>query len=126
METKITFKDVWKAPFKYDDWSYIWDSNNVMVFTFNDYVCTKKVNGELIWDNSFCYNFVNLLNDKPGEKLSNLEIRDECDLYMNGEELGCFRGWGHLTGTGGLNLDYKEAAKVQDDFIKWCIKKLSR
>ena len=126
MKNNFTFTDAWKAPFWYDDWCYIFDKDNTMVFTFEDNVCVKKVNDELVWDNSFCYNFTNLLNDKDGEKLSNLEIKDGCDLYMDGKYIGCFRGWGHLTSPGGLDLSYDDAAKLQDEFIEWCLNKLRK
>lgn len=35
------------------------------------------------------------------------------------------RGWGHLTGTGGLNLPMDEAAKLQDEFANYIVNKLS-
>ena len=112
MEKKISFKDVWKGPFKYDGWSYIWASNNVMAFMFDDNI-----------DDSFCFNFAKLLSDKSNEKISSkLEIRDGCDLYMDDVYIGCFRGWGHLCGN--LNLTLEEAEKIQDDFINDCLKKI--
>lgn len=36
------------------------------------------------------------------------------------------RGWGHLTGCGALNLPDHEAAKIQDDFGEWIVKKLKQ
>jgi len=30
------------------------------------------------------------------------------------------RGWGHLTGCGGLNLEPETAAEIQDGFFNWC------
>lgn len=113
MEKKITFKDVWKHPFKSDGWGYIWDADNIMVFSFEDDV-----------DEEFQKDFTNLLNDQPGEKINApLEIKDGCDLYMYNEVyVGSFRGWGHLIG--GLRLSEEEAAKIQDDFIEWCLTKI--
>ena len=124
----VLFSDVWKRPFTFDDVAYIWDKNNVMVFTFEDDIFAKvREDGKMVWDSSFGYRFVDLLNEVPGtEKLSGLEIKDGCDLYMGDKMLGCFRGWGHLTGTGRgcLNLTCEEAAEVQDEFMDDCLRKL--
>lgn len=124
--SKVNFKEVWKLPFKYDEWGYIWTSEREMVFTFDDSVIEKKVNGVIKMDNTFAYNFTNLLNGKDGEKISGLEVKDGCDLYMDGKYIGCFRGWGHLTGIGGLNLSDEDAAEVQDEFIADCLTKLMK
>ena len=35
------------------------------------------------------------------------------------------RGWGMLTGVGGYNLDAEYAAKIQDEFMEYCIKMLN-
>ena len=35
------------------------------------------------------------------------------------------RGWGMLTGVGGYNLDAEYAAKIQDEFMEYCIKTLN-
>lgn len=37
------------------------------------------------------------------------------------------KGWDEcLTGGGALNLPYREAAKIQDDFGEWIVKKLKQ
>ena len=35
------------------------------------------------------------------------------------------RGWGYLTGAGGLNLSNEEACKIQDSFERWVINTLN-
>lgn len=35
------------------------------------------------------------------------------------------RGWGHLTGTGGLNLSNEEATHIQDEFGKYIVEVLN-
>ncbi len=35
------------------------------------------------------------------------------------------RGWGHLTGIGGLHLPENGAARIQDDFIAYILKRLN-
>ena len=123
---KVDYNKVWVRPFKFDDCSYVWDKNNVMVFTFEDDILVKNgEDGKPVWNSEPGYRFAALLNEAPGiEKFSGLEIKDGCDLYMDGKLIGYFRGWGHLTGTGGLNLSEKEAAEIQDEFIADCLSKL--
>ena len=36
------------------------------------------------------------------------------------------RGWGYLTGTGGLHLKNEDAAKIQDDFGQFIVETLNR
>lgn len=36
------------------------------------------------------------------------------------------RGWGHLTGTGGLHLKDEDAAKIQDDFGQYIVETLNK
>ena len=35
------------------------------------------------------------------------------------------RGWGHLIGVGGYNLDGEIAARIQNDFAEYCVKMLN-
>lgn len=44
----------------------------------------------------------------------------------NGNRIFDMRGWGHLTGGGGLNLSYEEAAKLQDDLAKKIIETMNK
>jgi len=55
---------------------------------------------------------------------------DNCLLYfvdnsMNIHKIAMVRGWGHLTGTGALNLDPEVAADIQDGFFNWVCDKLN-
>lgn len=47
-------------------------------------------------------------------------------IYMDETPVMLTRGWGHLTGCGALNLPGHEAAKIQDDFGEWIVKKLKQ
>ena len=58
----------------------------------------------------------------PGWKLSDIE---SCAINYNGEYQFLVRGWGHLTGCGGLNLPEDLAAKIQDEFIDYIINRLN-
>lgn len=35
------------------------------------------------------------------------------------------RGWGHLTGVGGLHLPSEKAAKIQDSFVNYIVERLN-
>ena len=113
----MKWTDVWKPPFKYDHYGYVWDADNVMTFTVDD--LTKKNDG---WMQEFCDNLVNALNGDDCRKYPDLHI-DECDLYRGEELIGYFRGWGHLCG--GLRLSADKAAAVQDEMIRFVMEKIS-
>ena len=104
---ELTFKDVWKPPF-HTDLCYIYSSNNVMA------LMTDK-STDLV-------NICNLLNGKEGTKYPGFEI-DGCKLH--GPITIIVRGWGYLTGCGGLHLSPDIAAKIQDDSIGWIKKTIT-
>lgn len=115
---KITWVNVWQPPFKNDYYGYVWAKDGVMVFTPDD---LTEENDKFI--NTLADDIAGVLNGNlPSQKYSNLEIKDGCDLYMNGEILGAFRGWGHLTGR--LKLPAKIAAKLQDEMIEFVLSKI--
>ena len=112
-----TFEDVYKKPFHADEYgSFVWSSNGVMTFSDYDYanlpfmkrVC-RVLNGEIKAD--FPHKFE--------------ASKDDAAILYNGELVFLVRGWGHLTGFGGLNLNPKIAANIQDEFIKHVIKTLN-
>lgn len=59
---------------------------------------------------------------KPEWKLSDDE---PCKITYKGEYQFLVRGWGYLTGCGGLNLPEELAAKMQDGFIEYILDKLN-
>lgn len=55
------------------------------------------------------------------------EVRyDKGIVSINRANIIRIRGWGHLTGCGALNLPSEKAAKIQDDFGEWIVKKLKQ
>lgn len=121
MKTTLKWTDVWHAPFWYDDYGYVFDKDCVMTFTVDDLTEENEK-----WFKTFCDDMVKVLNgEQPSQKYPGLAVKDGCDLYQYEPILGSFRGWGHLTGTGGLNLPEEKAAAVQDELIKYVIDKLS-
>lgn len=112
----MDYKNVWQKPFINDGWGYIWSANRIMVFTF-DYGIKEEIYQQ----------FTDLLNGEgDAEPFKDLHIEDGCELFWHDAYVGSFRGWGHLTGTGGLNLSEEEAAAVQDDFIRECMESLTK
>lgn len=105
------YNEIFVSPFSLDTYSsYVWDKNGHMTFTCltnNEYLLQKlvdKING----NSKEC--FPATLHDSV--------------IYIEGKKALLMRGWGRLTGTGGLNLPSKEAAKIQDDFCEWVVKTL--
>lgn len=69
--------------------------------------------------------FVDILNGESNKEFKAPLKREGCEIWIGTTEgwkkLLRIRGWGHLTGCGGLNLDAEVAAKIQDDFGDWII-----
>lgn len=122
----MNWSDVWKLPLKLDDFGfYVWDANDKMALMFyeneeyDDDVdfapiaqrirsqMISQINGE-----SYFAPFTGLRYEK-GEFINN-----------DGDNVLCVRGFGHLTGVGGLNLNDEEASRIQDEFGQYIIEKL--
>jgi len=114
----LKWTDIWRKPFKYDHYGYVWDTDNVMTFTVDDLTEENEK-----WMQEFCDNLVNALNDEECKRYPGLHIEDGCDLYRDDELIGYFRGWGHLTG--GLKMKPEMAAKYQDEMIEYVMGKIS-
>lgn len=113
----MKWTDIWRAPFRYDHYGYVWDKDNVMTFTVDDLTPENDR-----WMQEFCDNMVKALNGEECNEYSNLHIEEGCDLYRGDELIGSFRGWGHLTG--GLKMTPDEAIVVQDEMIKAVLEKI--
>ena len=119
-EQHLTFNDAWIGPFHYDGCGYIYDSENTMVFTFE---CPDDIEEDKMYK-EISDKMVNALNGLEVEPINGIEIQDGVDLYKDGKLIGYFRGWGHLTGTGAMNLSSETATKLQDSFIDYVMEKL--
>ena len=115
----MDWKKVYKLPFKYDDYNYVWADNGTMTLTFDIPYCETD-NRDMI------YNVVNKLNGDSSIKFKKkFELRDEIEFYYDNEFVFTIRGWGHLTSPGGLHLSEIEAEKTQDDFALWILETLN-
>ncbi len=119
----MKWTEVWKAPFTYDGYGYIWSVDGVMVFTVD---MERDPNSSLL--KGLVNDILSVLNGKePQHKYEHLNIKDGCDLYYGDLIIGAFRGWGHLTGTGGgLGLPSDQAAAIQDEMIQYVLEKLQK
>lgn len=66
----------------------------------------------------------NYILKTPIEK-KDLEVKG-VELYLKDKIFLTIRGWGRLTGVGGMHLDPTEAAKLQDDFMNYIIEQLTK
>lgn len=125
---KIHWQDVWEMPLRLDKYSdsYAFSQNDTMALTFeadtkyqieNARRIVRIINGEE--------------NPKPGEEwvVRGVDFFTQ-DTNYEEEAQGwnyvfCVRGWGHLTGTGAMNLPVKEAERIQDEFVHFILEKLN-
>ncbi len=71
---------------------------------------------------------VGILNGEITERTNtglNLSYENSA-IYCDDKLFIDIRGWGHLTGCGALNLPSDVAAKIQDDFGKFIVEKLTK
>ena len=115
----MNYTDIWKRPFTYDDYGYVWSKNTVMTFTVDMDMMEREEQNM----HDFCNNMVAALNGDECKKYPGLHIKDGCDLYKDNKLIGYFRGWGHLTG--GLGLSEEKAANLQDELINEVLSKIS-
>lgn len=116
----MDWKEVYKLPLKYSPWCscIVWSDN--MVHALDIFVDDDSGEvSQLIVDvlNGMCSRKFEIIEEKP----TVIKLRTTShDVKI------VIRGWGHLTGIGGLNLLGEEAAKIQDDFQKWIVNKLKK
>ncbi|ALN97182.1 hypothetical protein [Flavobacterium phage FpV4] len=126
----MTFKDVYKFPLTNDMFGgKILTTDNNMAFDFMEKWLDKnsfKVSEE---DEN---TILKILNDTEGIFKTKTKFDYEykncvINIIINNvsKPFIMIRGWGHLTGTGGLKLDEKTARKLQDEFAMFIIEKLS-
>lgn len=111
---ELTFKDVYKLPFRYDEDSgiYIFCKNSVLAFN------------TLTPDVEYKKELVRILNGESNNTIEGDVTQNGEVIIVNGNPVLLIRGWGYLTGCGGLGLFPFQAARIQDDFANWVVNKL--
>lgn len=112
--SQVSWEQVWELPLRLDEHStvYAWSNNGVMALTF----ATD--------DRSLVKGIVDRINGKDAEISRNWE-RCGTTFYCDGKVAFIVRGWGHLVGGGALALPMKEAARIQDEFCGFLLRRLS-
>jgi hypothetical protein len=110
----MNFLDIYQPPFRAVG-TMIFSANNVMsLMALNLYHCPEKMMDRT----------VDILNGKSSA-VGNPDVGcDGGEIYVNGDPFLVVRGWGHLIGSGALNLPENEAAKIQDEFAVWVVRKI--
>lgn len=120
MNKKLDFRNYFKFPLRTDiDEVYVWDSDNNIVFNMTLRLTEAErkelgevLNGKKKGSDTFLYNF-------------NFEYDGDCHIYNTiGEKFNLLlsRGWGYLTSPSCCGLSNEDAAYVQDELAKYCIK----
>lgn len=118
-KAKEAFRQVYKLPFHQKEshsWVYDADDNFAFQFDIDDEVLQNRlldvINGETQLDNTdleFTYFFGDVISPSN-----------------NNSTIITIRGWGRLTGIGGLNLSYDEAGKIQDSLGEFIVEQLNK
>lgn len=116
---EITFLDAYKPPFE------VWMKDlPIYVHTSEGKTAFTILNPDRIED---IQRMVSLLNDEEGavpfehcggNRKKHIIATDDLSPVL------LLRGWGHLIGGGALNLHPEQAAKIQDEFYVWCLRKI--
>ena len=115
----MKWQDVYKFPL------HMWEGFEIKVFTSDDKMafdwlgnftsdCKKKV--------------IAIINGEQKPPHKDKFYRDGVEIYHKDLKLPILRirGWGYLTGIGGLHLPSEEAAKIQDEFGDYIIEQLNK
>jgi len=110
----LTFKDIYKFPFKNSGYGRVYDDENNFIFQFHfgneetQEKCLKILNGELT------------------EYKRQEVVNQHGEIFINGHSFILIRGWGSLTGVGAYNLNEECAAKIQDSLAEFIVEKLQK
>lgn len=117
---KRLFEECFKLPIRQDSFgSHIWDSNDNICAQFLDVEDNKErdyildiINGKQVNNDDISYE---LIDDKTWGF-----------TIMSGDrKIILMRGWGFLTGTGGLKLSSERAVEIQEDLANYFVDKLN-
>jgi len=110
---ELTWQDVYQLPLTSDGSGYLWTQSGVMALQFDRNV--SKESRQKV---------KNLINGESVFKIAGI-TNDGCDFLKDYTHIFCIRGWGHLTGSGALNLPHDKAVEIQDGFIDYILKQIS-
>ena len=118
----MTFKEVYKLPLKGDEYCDIitWTADKQRAFDWCVDISLEKQQ-ELI----------DVINGTKQPQFKYKFYRDGIKIYsenpiFKGEPILIIRGWGYLTGIGGLYLPQKGAIRIQDEFGDYIVEQLNK
>lgn len=109
--------NVFIPPFSQRSWMSILDSNHHKVMDFCGNIKIEQ-------REEFLEKICKILN---GYTTGNIKLKveySEPHILFGGNKFFLMRGWGYLTGCGGLRLSPELASKMQDKFAEWVVNKL--
>lgn len=117
--------ECYRLPLHFSDYClYAWDADgNTALSSFN---LVYDSHGDLTTDEK--QRVTHILDIINGECPTDYEAKwtaGDDTTENDGKFQFLVRGWGHLTGCGGLNLPEELAAKIQDGFIAYILGKLN-
>lgn len=117
---KRIFEKAFKPPFRTDKHgSWFYDSKDNFCFQLTTY----SEDG---------YEIRKEVCDIINGKISNMKYKEvtynkpQGTIESKGKPILLIRGWGYLTGGGGLNLSENEAQEIQDDLANYIVDNLSQ
>lgn len=123
----ITYKTAYKFPLQWDEGSSkVFTKDYTMAFDFPFMRGMFGDREELILSNEQQKEIVSIINgEKKGNIVGDVEyVKDDAVVTVDKKILLVIRGWGYLTGVGGLNIPPEKAAPIQDEFGEYIVKKL--
>lgn len=120
--------ECYKLPLHLDDYCvYAWDAESSMALS-NFNLKYDEEGNYLHGEQERIKHIIDVINGdcssdfEPEWDISN---DDPCKITYKGKQQFLVRGWGHLTGCGGLNLPEKLASEMQDGFIDYILGRLN-
>lgn len=106
---------VWQPPFRNHIGLYIVDFFGNRMFQFGQVNPETKLK------------LIDILNSDESDKYLPEDARIEDKIWIKTDKykIMLMRGWGYLTGSGGLNLSDNEVIEIQDKTIQWAFDKLT-
>lgn len=118
----MNWRDCYKLPLKVDDYCPIitWTVDKQRAFDWCVDVSYEKQQ-----------ELVDIINGTKQHQFKHKFYREGIEIYsdnpvFNEKPILRIRGWGHLTGIGGLHLSEEEAIRIQDEFGDYIVEQLNK
>lgn len=120
--------ECYKLPLHLDDYCvYAWDADGGMALSCFNLKYDERGN-YLPGEPEKIKHIIDVINgDCPSDFESEWKLSNDepCSITYKGEDQFLVRGWGHLTGCGGLNLPVELASEMQDGFMNYILDRLN-